>query len=425
VLFKVGQDFGNFGKVTAFHETENVTGREATRPGRVTDYLKYETGFSKGLRFTTEQARTRLADGGYENLQGYKASWQMTKRFGLSIEQLFVNREGEKPDQEATNIGVSYDFGKNLKVGYTFKKNIDTVLGGRYDTRWEITPGSFGGFDVGGSYYEGGILGAPSNSLGNFSISNPKPFAFGFLRDIKLKVGYDSETQSGVWRKENKLADLSAKVFASEIGFGYSRVMLPAGQFAEDRGIRYRLDPTQKKPFQLDVYLKSRHMPDGRIINIRDFDLSYKLGDKFVLSHTTDNFPEKQQGNAPLGTVVDPTYKRSWVLKYFMNPNAEFKFAFEDLSNIEQSTLARRTDVTLTLFAKSGSPLRLSYGVEQNEKPTDGRRTRQQYKFGFDQKPGKNQKLSFEVGTVDWADVLPQGELKHRFLLNIDYQLRF
>lgn len=419
------RDLGKVGKVTLMREDETFGGEHATQPGRNTNYLKFETKLGKGFDFMTEQGRTTFHDGGYENYQGYKLGWQVTKRLGVNVEQVLVDRDGEKPDNEALNFGFNYDFGNNLKLGYTFREDIDTVVGGKSAYRWELTPGSVGGFNVGGSYASNSQTGREDSFLGNFSLSNPKPFDFGPLKDVKIQIGYDGKNEIGVWQNEKRLADFSTKLFGSEFGLNYSRVMLQGGAIASDRVARFNLDPTGKKPLQLSMAYKLRAMPDGTEYVVRDFDARYKINDVFAVSHSTDDLPEKEKNNAILGTELKPTLGRKWAIEYKPSGKVNAILGYEELSHLDQSTVARRTNLTLTFLEESGSPIKLSYTHEQNERPSDGRRTRNEYRIGFDQKPGDNQTLSIMLGYVDWRDGLPEGELWKRTLLSLDYQLRF
>ena len=261
--------------------------------------------------------------------------------------------------------------------------------------------------------------------LGNFSLSNPKPFSLGFLKDIKISLGYDGKNEVGVWQNEKRLGDVSAKAFGSEVGFNYGQVMMPGAMIAAQRAITFKLDPSGKKALQLAMAYKVRTMPGGEGYVIRDIDASYKLGDKLQISHSTDDLPEKEHGQAVFGTNLRPTLGRTWAIDYKASKSTSAKFGYEELSDISQHTLARRANLTFSFLENSGSPIRFTYTLEQNDRPVDGRRTRNEYKFSFEQKPGNNQTFSLMFGMVDWLDGIPEGELWNRVLLNLDYQLRF
>jgi hypothetical protein len=419
------RDLGKIGKLTLMHETEEFSGSESGTPSRDTNYLKYETKLGKGFDFMTEQGRTQFADGGFENYQGYKLGWQVTKRLGVNVEQVFVDRDSKKPDNQSTNFGFSYDFGNNLKIGYTFREDVDSVVGGKQAFRWELTEGNFGGFNMGGSYSQTGQTGREDSFLGNFSLSNPKPFSLGFLKDIKLTIGYDGKNEIGVWNHEKRLADFSTNIFGSTLGFSYSQVLMPGTVIAAQRAATFNLDPSGKDPLQLSLGYKIRTMPGGEGFVIRDIDASYKLGDNLSVSHSTDDLPEKAHNQAVFGTNLAPTLGRKWALDYRHNKSISTKFGYEEFSDLSHATLARRANLTLSFLEDTGSPLRFIYSFEQNDRPVDGRRTRNEYKFLFEQKPGVNQTFSIMLGMVDYRDGLPEGELWNRVLLNLDYQLRF
>ncbi len=423
--FRGTRNLGEIGQVSYMHEEEKFAGVEREKPDRKTDLIKYETNFMKSVSFMTEQVRTVFADAGYENVNSYKVGWQVTKKLGINVEQVEVARDKDKPDQEATNLGFSYDFGNNLKLGYTWHHDLDTVLGGKHNLKWELTNGSMGGFNMGGSFTENGVDGQRASTIGNFTLSNPKPFSLGIFKEAKINLGYDGETQLGVWQRERRLGEFSTKIFGSLFGLGYSHVLLPGQIIGADRFATFKLDPTGKKRLQMNLGYKVRTLPNGGNLVMQDFDLGYKVGDKFNLSHSTDNFPEQAENGSPLGTSARPTRARTWAIDYIPNTDTNFKFAFNDLEDIQQHTLARRANVTMSMFNKSGSPIRLTYGVEQSENPLDGRRTRHQYEFAFDQKPGPYQTFSFAVGSINWEHGIVEGQLWNRMMLNVDYQLRF
>lgn len=422
---KVVRDLGKLGILTAFREEETVGGPEGDKPGHESTLIKYETNLSKNISVSTEQAHTNFTNGGYENVQAYKLAMKVTRALGINISQTIVDRDSEKADVSTTNLGFTYDFGNNLRLGYSLKREEDTVAGGKSETNIELGEGNAGGFTVSGKYNEKGREGEMMSKIGNFSISNPKPFTLGPLKDIKLAFGYDGKTRQGAWEKENKVAQFSAVLFGSEIGAGYSHVMMPGHQRAADRALTFKLDPSGKKALQMDLAYKVRTMPNGENKIIRDFDVSYKVDKQLSLVHSTENFPERKEGGAPLGTIAAPTMKRKWAIEYTPSKATSVEFSFNDLAHSDQKTLARSTNVTVSLFNDSGSPLRLTYGVEQNEKNPTGRTTRHQYQIGFDQKPGPNQTLSILMGNVSWQhNITPEGAFGG-LTLSLDYQLRF
>ncbi|MCH8275797.1 MAG: hypothetical protein IH851_13525, partial [Armatimonadetes bacterium] len=422
------RDFGRFGKLTVRREEERYGGEESEAPDRETHYAKFETQLGPNTDFSTEQVRTQFKDGGFENLQAYRFGWQVNSRLGLNMTEIMVDRDGEKPDKRSRSFGFEYDFGNNLKLGYTFNGELDSTGRGKSSYEFNMPEGQVGGFTVGGQYNEKRTKQSGderTNALGRFSVSHEKPFAFGPLKDINVSFGYNSKTDGGVWKKENKVADFSARLFGSEIGASYSHLILPGEQRAADRTFSFNYDPTGEKPLQLGLKYKVRTLPGGVTQVIRDFDVAYRVGDQFNLSHTVDSLPEKAQKNAPLGSVAQPTMARTWAIDWTPNESSSLKFAFQDLMNLSQKTLARRTNVTLSLFNDTDSPLRLTYGVEQSERPSYGRRTRHMYEVAFDQKAGPNQTFSVIAGTVNWQHGIVEGQYWNSWTFRLDYQLRF
>jgi len=336
-----------------------------------------------------------------------------------------VDRDEAKNTQRFLDYGVTYDFGNGIKLGYTFHRELNSQGGGKRNYRYEMSEGEFGGFKGGGQYDEKRIDDQRTTALGKFHISNTKPFQLGFLRDVQLAFGYDSQTDRSLWQREKKLASLGATAFGTRFEIAYDQIMLPNQMRAYDRSYKWILDPTGKAPFQASLLYKSRAMPGGESLIIRDYDISYRMNDGLKLSLTTDTFPEKEQKDAPFGSVIQPTRARTYALEWAMNPSTGLKFAYSELMDLAKRDLARRSTAEVTLFAASGSPLRLTYGMDQDDR-RGKRKTRHLYQLAFDQKPGPNQTLSFLIGNIAWEDGRPESEkLWNRWDIRVDYQLRF
>lgn len=418
-------DFGRFGKLTARKENESFSGPQGNLPDRETYYVKYETKLGAKNDFATEQIRSRLSDGGYESIQTYKVGWQVNSRMNLSVTEIFVDRDGNKPDLRTRSYGASYDFGNNLKLSWSWHRETDSVVGGKRNYNWTLTPGELFGFQFGGFYDEKRLDGIRTTALGNFSFKNPKPIDIGFIKNLQVNFGYDSHTDAGMWKKENSLARIAFQAFGSEFGADYSHIMLPNQHRAVDRTLRYKYDSTGKKALQANFTYKLRSLPDGVQQVIRDYDVSYKLDDRFTLSHSLETLPEKAQQNVPFGSLAQPRAKNTWAIHWNVNPDASAKFAYHEERLFDQRSLVRRLNANVQLFKSTGSPLTLSYGVDQNQRPDGKRFTRSSYEISFDQKPGPNQTLSFAFGYVNWMDGIAVGDMWNHWNFRLDYQLRF
>jgi len=419
------QDFGRFGKLTARKETESYSGIQGTLPDRDTYYAKYETKLGPKSDFSTEQVRTTFSDGGYENIQAYKLGWQVFNRLNVNVTQIFVDRDGDKPDIETRNYGFVYDLGNGMKLGWSWHRELNSAGNGKRNYSWNLTPGQMGGFEFGGGYEERRIDNTRTTALGNFTFKNQKPMNVGFIKDLQVNLGYDSHTDGGVWKKENTLASISFKAFGSAFGADYGHVMLPNQLRAADRTLRFNLDPTGKNPLQASFVYKIRTLPGGEGQIIRDYDVSYKLNDKFTLMHSLDTLPEKQQQNVPLGSLALPRAKNIWAIGWHPNAGTSATFGFEEERLLDQNALTRRLAASVCFFKDLGSPLTLRYALEQNHRPDGKRFTRNAYELMFEQKPGPNQTFSFAVGYINWLDGIAVGDVWNNWNLRLDYQLRF
>lgn len=419
------RDLGRLGKLSVLSESESFKGSDNNRPDRETQGIRYENQLSKNLQVSTEQFRTRYSDGGYEDVQAYGAAWQLTPRFGINVKDVHVNRDEAKNTQRFLDYGISYDLGNGIKLGYTFHRELNSQGGGKRNYRYEMTEGEFGGFQGGGQYDEKRIDDQSTTALGKFHISNTKPFHLGFLRDVQVAFGYDSQTDRSLWQREKKLASLGATAFGTRFEIAYDQIMLPNQMRAFDRSYKWVLDPSGKAPLQVSLLYKSRALPGGDSMIIRDYDVSYRMGDRLKFSLTTDTFPEKEKKDAPFGSILQPTRARTYALDWIVNPSTGLKFAYSELMDLAKRDLTRRSTAEVTLFANTGSPLRLTYGMDQDDR-RGSRKTRYLYQLSFDQQPGPNQTLSLLIGNIAWEDGRPESEqLWNRWDIRLDYQLRF
>ncbi len=418
------RNFGKWGTLSVVNESETFRGSDNQRPDRKTQGLRYENQITKSLKLSTEQFRTDYSDGGYENVSAYGAAWQITPRLGISLKDVHVDRDEAKNTQRFLDYGVSYDFGKGVKIGYTFHRELNSQGGGKRNYRYEMSEGEFGGFKAGGSYDEKRIDNQRTTALGGFHISNTKPFDLGILKDVRMSFGYDSHTDQSLWKKETKLASFGASLFGTRVEMSYDQLMLPSQERAYDRTYKWIYDPSGKKPLQASLVYKSRALPGGDSIIVRDYDVSYKLNDRLKLNLTTETFPEKEKKDAPFGSILQPTRSRTYGVDWKINDASALTVAYSEIMDLAKRNLVRRSTGELTLFADTGSPLRLTYGMDQSDR-NGNRQTRFLYQLSFDQKPGPNQTLSFLIGNIDWDDGKPNNELWNRWDIRIDYQLRF
>jgi len=76
------------------------------------------------------------------------------------------------------------------------------------------------------------------------------------------------------------------------------------------------------------------------------------------------------------------------------------------------------------LFENSGSPVKISYGLEQSSGAIK-MNSQQRYSLQFDQRPGPNQSFSFLIGNVSYEQEIANGVVRNNFTLRVNYQLRF
>lgn len=425
-FWMISRDFGNIGKLTVAQETEQFAGEEGSQPDRRTNIIRYEHTVSKNTKLTVDNVRTNFDDGKWERVEAYKLDWQIFQKLGISWTELFIWRDQKLGyDDRTRTFGFSYDFGNNLKLTYNWHREMSSSGHGKRDSLWNMSKGSMLGFEMVGNYHEKQIQGQDATSVGTFNITNQKPLSFGSLKDIKMGFAYGTNVQVGVWKGEGKSAFWNGKILGYELGAAYNQVMIADKVRVSDRTFLIKTTADNKSPLQASLIYKIRKLANNESYIMRDYDVSYKISDSFKLSMSTDTYPEEQRNNSPLGTINLPFMKRTWNIDWTTTPSVKMGFAFQDAMDLKNKTLARRTLASLTLFEDKGSPLKISYGVEQADPAGKKRQTKHIWELSYDQRPGPNQVFSLAVSNYKWQHSIGEGKFWSGLSFRLDYQLRF
>jgi hypothetical protein len=125
-----------------------------------------------------------------------------------------------------------------------------------------------------------------------------------------------------------------------------------------------------------------------------------------------------------MGSMPQAARSNKWKLDWTKNENLTIGGSWQELLNEDSKAKATTGGINLKLFAKSGSPLSVFYGVEEMGGNVAHTLT-QRYSFQFDQRPGKNQMLSVFAGNISYDYNVVNATARDNWTLRLNYQLKF
>ncbi len=439
----LSENFGKYGTLQLLDERQQFDGTNAQALSFHKESFAYEAKLSKNTSVRTEQSRTSFDNGDKEDVSANTISTELTKRTGVSVTDTKIDRTGEDADEVHRNYGFWFDLGNGVRVSYgyarqltgqdastlastfTVGKNADPNLAP--DKSGTVQPGQVGNLVLGGGYgvnqWETGP-GTRTQSFGTVAVSSAKAFQLGPVRDVKFDFALDTAADYSNWLKENRVFDFSGKLGANTFGFDYKGQMDPNGQRAIDRTFRFETDKADSKMLKASVMYKMRTLPLDNQVMIRNFSVTARPTKNFELTNEVVTNPELPNASVLLGTVPQAASSNKWRLDYKRGDDFSIGGSWEELINDQAHTKTVTGGINMKLFGKSGSPLQLFYGLEQNEAPGSGQTT-QRYHLQFDQRPGPNQTLSIFLGNVSYEHSISDQLQKDNWMARLDYQFRF
>jgi len=438
------KNFGKYGVLTVSEETQNFDSAQTNLTDFHRQSFSYETKLDARTSIRTEQSFTKFEGGGKEDISANTISTTLTKRIGVSLTDMKVDRQGtEQVVQQNVahrNYGFWYDFGHGLLLSYGYARQLTAdgqgtmsstlTVGQKKDGVAPDQVGSVGTASVGGVAFGGGYgvngwdSGDRTQSFSNVSFASAKPLKFGVVKDLKFNFALDTAADYSQWLRENRVMGFSAKVGGNAFSFDYRGQMAQSGQRAIDRTYKLDTDASDKQKLKASIYYKLRTLPTDEQVMIRNFAITARPAKNLEVTQLMQTNPEVFQANALLGSVTQASRSNTWKVDYKRSPNLTFGASWTELINEQNLTAARTTGLNMKLFEAKGSPVTLFYGVEQSSQPTL-RQLTERYSIQFDQRPGTNQILSFFVGNVSYGHMVPTGYTTHNWTLRLDYQLRF
>jgi hypothetical protein len=415
----------SFGTLTLMEHDFTYDGTEDTNPDAKTQAVSFDTQISKSTGFRTEHTETKFETGEKEVTTANTISTDLSNRVGVSVTDLHVNRDGDKPDEARQQYGFWYDFGKGIKLKYGYNRATKDEANGTLNRSAEVTGGEFQGVKIGGaSYKEERVDDVRDQHLGGINISNARPLDFGFLDDVRFNYSSDTQRDYNMWRKENKRLGFGAAIGQVAFGYDYYSQVNVAEERAIDRFFTLNLDKTGKSPLQVGLRYGVRTLPSDESYMIRDYAITYKPNDKISFEHSVKTNLLKDQNNALLGSIITPDRTNLWALNYTADKNYTAGLYWKESINEQANLLRREGGIDILLFRNNPSPLRLQYGVEETD--VAGRRTTaHRWGLTFNQQAGPNQSFNFMIENRAWEhDRTPEFDLQ-KWNMRLDFTVRF
>ncbi|MDI9639387.1 hypothetical protein QM565_27140 [Geitlerinema splendidum] len=422
----ITQSFNGGHKLTLTHETSEFNGDNDKLKDAERRALAVETKLDPKTTLKTEHSEIKFEDGTRETSRSNTLATQITSRFGVSVTDTKILRDGDEKDETRRNYGFWVDFGKGVKLTYGYNRDLRGEDFGTKQTETTLSPGEVGGIKVdSASYKQNRVDDKRDQHFGNVSLSNLKPFSLGMFHDIKFHYKTDTYRDQYLWKKEDVSLGLQTTVGGVGLGWDYFSQVHTEGYRAIDRTFSLVTDPTNKKPFRLSAKYGVRTLPNDETTHIRDYNLFWQINKNFSLSHAlaTNSLQAKQ--NIVLGSHALDERKNSYTVAYQNDKRFAFDLNWNEIKRDDQKeTLRREARANMKMFAHTGSPLEISYALQQWHRRNE---TGLSHAFGltFSQKPSLNQAFSVSVEHLQWVGGKPRGGDWRDWGLRLDYNLRF
>lgn len=421
----VERDLGKIGQLHLSQETKKYGGTDGTQPDSVKQSVVYQTNLNEKTALRTEQTQTRYDNGERESISANTVSTEINKRAGISISDIRILRDGDKPDEQRRNYGFWWDFGGGLRLNYGYARNLNSSSNGELKSQFGITPGTVGGIKIDSANYQINRWDTTRNqALGNVQLGTAKPLQLGLLKDFAFFFGTNTNRDRGAWVQENQNFGFSGKLGSNSFSYQYLGQIAKSQERGVDRIFSFTTDQSEKRAFRANVKYKLRTLPEGKKMMIRDFSLFWKPTNGLEFTHQLLTNPEQARGDVLLGSITQPTRVNRWKVDFTGSASTKFGASWEETINEQNNTRSRVGGINLTLFANNPSPLLLYYGVEQLDNGGK-RQTAHRYSLRFDQRPGPNQLLSLFVGNLSWQHSRPELQKIQNWTARVEFQIKF
>ncbi len=427
--FTLKQDLGKNTIFRLAQEKAELAGTTNAAPGWDKIYFSLQSDLNKTTKFFTERTQTHFDDGTSQTIMTNTLSAQLSPKAGVSVSDIRTDNPGDKTDQSRRDYGVWVVLPNGMKVSYG---DVRTLNGATEEEtkNLSVTAGQIGNVKLDNSgynehYWETALNSQRTQAQSNVSLSTVKPFRFGPLSDMHMNFGFNALADRSTWQQENRVFGLSAKLGTNSLGYDYRGQMWTNGYRAIDRTFRFATDSKPNRFMVATVMYKLRTLPWDSQVMIRDYNLMFRPGKNFEFSnHLVTNPEGPAAGNVPLGNTAQAIRSNEWKLDYKRDPNFTVGMNWLELINDSNHAMNRTAGISATLFNAKGSPLKLFYGLQQNQGNVP-RSAQYRYSIQFDQRPGPNQTFSFFVSNLNYGETLPTGTHRSNWTTRLDYSFRF
>jgi hypothetical protein len=421
----LARDFGRLGKVMFFNETQNFEGTNNQFSDFTRQYLAYETKLDAKTGLRTEQTRTRYQNGEQENISANTLTTEISKKVGVSVTDMRVDRTGEKTDETKRNYGFWFDFGRGMRLNYGYARAINGPTG-TMNSVVNMTPGSLGFLKIDqASYAENRWDAQHTQGLSNVALSSSAPMNLGLIKNFTFNFAMDTATDWTNWVRENRIAGVAGSIGSNKIGLEYRSQMSANGYRGIDRTVTFETDQSEKRAIVGKMRYTVRDLPRDDAVMIRDLSVTLRPMKGVQLTHQMLTHPEDPQPrpDVPMFRNTNPWRVNKWTINVDQGRTG-LAGSWEERMNSISKESSRMAGLTLDLFKNSGSPLQLFYGVEQRW-GNQLRQTAHRYYLRFDQRPGPNQLLSVFAGNLSYEHSIANGASRNNWTVNVNYQIRF
>ena len=306
----------------------------------------------------------------------------------------------------------------------------------------QVGAGAVGNLMVGAGYGENSTMAADPNgthtqSFANIGLSTAKPFALGDLKDLKISLNIDQAADFSQYVRQNQMAGLSGRLGKSLFSFGYRDQLANPNQSptatsvaaqnitAVDRTVALTTDPSPKAGLVVNGAMKFRTLPDDKQYTSRNVTVTARPMPGIEVSNTLQTNLEQANPNVLLGSSLLADRGNKWTLGYKGNGDTSLSASWEEKVNDTTDASSTLSTVNLTLFQRTGGPLRLTYGVD-DVSGNVSRKMIQRYSLQYDARASSTQTLSLYVGNTEYSYAVPDPSLKtDNWMLRMNYQIRF
>jgi hypothetical protein len=380
------------------------------------------------------------SNGTDEKVNSNTVSTAVTKNVGVSVSEVAVDRDGETRDEKHRNYGFWLDLGKGLRISYGYIRQMIGEETGQTSSSLTIGQNSgridadkinqnqasqVGGLMVGGGYGSNSWdQDGRTQGFSNFTFATAKPLSMGALKDVKFNFSMDNASDYTNWLRENRLMSFGGRLGSNLVGYEYRSQLANGGERGIDRSFRFETSQSDRAWLRASIFYKMRSLPGNQQTAIRNYNITAKPAKDVELVHRLSTNPEEARADLILGSLPKPERMAEWGLNWKQNKNVTLGGSWVERISDQTSARSRTAFVNVTLNEGSGSPIRLSYGLEEAT-GNQARTTNQRYSLAFDQRSGANQLMSLYLGNVSYEGYVQGGQGWANLTVRLNYQLRF